>query len=1177
MPEERRSSFSEFTSTNNDVVREKRQILVGLNQSKPKQSNFKGQTQTQFISFDNGEKSEKSGIAEATAKQDQSRATVRKLKPFSLLNYLWGTGQSVCMLIRKFVILCGRIEGRMGMGQAQSQSASEDPCAECAANNHLVSATRFEQSFDSTKSPSGTPFIEAGTIPNTNSANAPNAVNPFSRHSAQPSQYFTPRSAGNPPTTGAFPTSFGPRAQGEFSNPGAVQGQVESRTNLRSGGGATPHTAPLAYEVTPTTIPLNSPTIREQGGQYFPNFGVVGAHKPAQNGANLYGIGESVESLGPSNRPIGVNVYPNQDSRYAQEVQQAPGLPPTAQVAFNRPQVADQRPPQVGGVSNYRSRQPTLQFAPSGVVSPYSQQTATSLGNRPNGLGSQIGMYAARNGGVFNTPAQFSWSPATSFIHSQPTGGGQTFGSVHGQYETESPYIGGAANAGSPFSTSTSQSGTRNYPQQQEIQTPYSDVIYSGVPGVSAWNAEGTYPPQGIEIPQTDAHTYFGPGIPTSPSATGTYPSHTIQTPRVGNLGYPVPGIYSQQPYVGNVVSIGSEVPALHGITAASLQPNARTRPDSVTTYPQQQVPTSFDGNGYYAQREVKQPTRAGYEVSSPQQAHDFRPGLAVGAENAYFPQTNTFMPQPQSVNPPNVYDQTAVGGTPFYSGTNYDPTLPRNAGFQPIGASSYPPSGTRYYPNSNVSNQGAQQPAPDAVGHIQGGGKGMDVSQGSQITAIDTLGGESQSSSSIDIGANNDTKATASAQGKTRNGRAQTQVSGTYSSSFSAHAQTSDNEKNVESQIFGNSTGAVSSSQGKAGKSLSQSQIRYSYDTGASVAEAQSSGMNYDINTQIQAGNKGGIADAQSSGPGSTSSQAQIGFLPLVTKKEQASVFEGGGSSSAQSGTFSGLSQTQLHGSFKLGSSFAGSAQSSAGQSQNTNATRLAFNSTNLSLLTANEDLKQETNHPPSDAESTNATEKSINVDIRKFAEKKTDNTVIKSTVPLSSLFQNDHVNKGEGEDNGMLTFAQNDRQNTDKTITLNKNSPNIKTEFTLSAGQIVPGTLEYRVPNGFRGKIATSTTADETPTVATTSRLAQTRTVVVRRSSNDYNKFKKQDIPSDVLHANANFIDDKDEIYSHIYTTSSTTCGHFIFTCNLIDGSKGRTKICKPGPSTYADGTPC
>lgn len=74
-------------------------------------------------------------------------------------------------------------------------------------------------------------------------------------------------------------------------------------------------------------------------------------------------------------------------------------------------------------------------------------------------------------------------------------------------------------------------------------------------------------------------------------------------------------------------------------------------------------------------------------------------------------------------------------------------------------------------------------------------------------------------------------------------------------------------------------------------------------------------------------------MADAQGSGPGQTSSQAQIGFRPEGgANDEQNNIFNGGGQASAQSGTHSGQSQSQIHGSFKYGISYHGAAQSASG-----------------------------------------------------------------------------------------------------------------------------------------------------------------------------------------------------------------------------------------------------
>lgn len=65
----------------------------------------------------------------------------------------------------------------------------------------------------------------------------------------------------------------------------------------------------------------------------------------------------------------------------------------------------------------------------------------------------------------------------------------------------------------------------------------------------------------------------------------------------------------------------------------------------------------------------------------------------------------------------------------------------------------------------------------------------------------------------------------------------------------------------------------------------------------------------------KVQANDKGGLADAQSSGPGQTSSQAQIGFRPDLDENTQMA---SGGQASAQSGIHSGQSQSQIQGKSK-------------------------------------------------------------------------------------------------------------------------------------------------------------------------------------------------------------------------------------------------------------------
>lgn len=80
--------------------------------------------------------------------------------------------------------------------------------------------------------------------------------------------------------------------------------------------------------------------------------------------------------------------------------------------------------------------------------------------------------------------------------------------------------------------------------------------------------------------------------------------------------------------------------------------------------------------------------------------------------------------------------------------------------------------------------------------------------------------------------------------------------------------------------------------------------------------------GDQHGTQTQVRGSEKGGLADAQANGLGPTSSQAQIGFTPYNEneKDNQTSPFRGGGTAAAQSGTHSGMTQTQIQGKFRYG-----------------------------------------------------------------------------------------------------------------------------------------------------------------------------------------------------------------------------------------------------------------
>ncbi|XP_047524702.1 hornerin [Pieris napi] len=183
-----------------------------------------------------------------------------------------------------------------------------------------------------------------------------------------------------------------------------------------------------------------------------------------------------------------------------------------------------------------------------------------------------------------------------------------------------------------------------------------------------------------------------------------------------------------------------------------------------------------------------------------------------------------------------------------------------------------------------------------------------------------------------------NGTTASATSKGGNDKARAQTHVQGTYSGSgsFQAQAQIAGENKEAESEVTGGKKGASSSATGSGRNNKSQASVQLGSETGAVQTNSQSSGAMHSSNSQVQGSVKGGTADAQARGPGSTSSQAQIGFTPYKDSEKskhdlQKIPFVGGGMASAQSSGRTGQSQSQLHGTFKYGITYNGAAQAGA------------------------------------------------------------------------------------------------------------------------------------------------------------------------------------------------------------------------------------------------------
>ncbi|XP_022180665.1 uncharacterized protein LOC111040907 [Myzus persicae] len=508
--------------------------------------------------------------------------------------------------------------------------------------------------------------------------------------------------------------------------------------------------------------------------------------------------------------------------------------------------------------------------------------------------------------------------------------------------------------------------------------------------------------------------------------------------------------------------------------------------------------------------------------------------------------------------------------------------------------------------PGSEMENI---NPSPNP---IIGGQFGTDISSGGSVTPIDTEGGDAQSMTNVDVDGH-ETRASASAQGKSKTGMSQTQVSGSYlgTGTFSAQAQTSDSDKGAQSQIVSNTNGTTSSAQGKGGKGQAQSQVLYNADNGIALGEAQSSGINYGTNTQLQAGIKGGVADAQSTGPGSTSSQAQIGFLPHESNNStnQKSLFKGGGATSAQAGSYSGQSQSQLFGSYKHGISYNGAAQASTGKKlQNLPKLNLADAKLKIGQLEgSNIEIKNQTDalqnlkSVPNLIQSQNKSEIS-NVDYQK--QQNISSTQTPSILPQESSKNVDVY--PEYEDNDEYDEDSDEIVNTKsvetKKETIPKQEQNIilklddkhdaqitrdsdsqlKSGQVLDAGQVIPGTNGTKIPNGFRGIVA-SVAGDHTEAKAIPGGQAQTQTVFLTPGIGSLTVVDKTKLraqlnkesyvsPTNKFQTEINGGIGKYKPYEKNvqYFTKSSTCGYFSFSCNYVNGKDG-AKICKPNPPPF------
>uniref|UniRef100_A0A8D9ECI5 ATP synthase subunit f, mitochondrial n=1 Tax=Cacopsylla melanoneura TaxID=428564 RepID=A0A8D9ECI5_9HEMI len=525
-------------------------------------------------------------------------------------------------------------------------------------------------------------------------------------------------------------------------------------------------------------------------------------------------------------------------------------------------------------------------------------------------------------------------------------------------------------------------------------------------------------------------------------------------------------------------------------------------------------------------------------------------------------------------------------------------------------------------YPGSGAGGIGGYP------GSQVGGGVGQEAEDEGDAQSLSTITQEGK-----------DVKVLASSQGKVGTGVSQTQLSGSYSGngSFNAMAQTGDDNKGAQSEISGNSTGISSKAQGRAKKTQTQTQLLMNSDDGAIRSQSQISGGSYSTNSQVQGGLKGGVADAQATGSGSTLSQAQIGFLPYLenVNDNQETLFKGGGSASAQGNQKTGLSQSQIEGAFKYGITYQGAAQSSSGRQLGA-LPKMSISLDPVQIDRVTNQTHQLTNELSS--QSVRSTPRYGN-DISARSAPSTPRlpTVLPITPPPISSTQLPPLPESQAElvhiptktstetkvvplppltdknlENEDYEEEYEDDEETDETQLKTKNNvlkmeetpnqvvtklipDNVTPAITLQSGQKIPGT-NNEIPSGFRGKLFVNEPPTETQPIRTYSSpllrsdpLDEEMGLKPRRqsyvtpsyrpgpeSSGVYSRLPGPGPDSyiTVTKSETGKLKDNNNRYSSTYYTKSSTCGYFTFTCNIIDG---RTKICKPNPRYNRDGSLC
>ncbi|XP_033297492.1 uncharacterized protein LOC117204323 isoform X3 [Bombus bifarius] len=868
---------------------------------------------------------------------------------------------------------------------------------------------------------------------------------------------------------------------------------------------------------------------------------------------------------------------------------------------------------------------------------------------------------------------------------------------------------------------STTTGGDVAYPGGVPSTTITGGTVYPG--GVPSTTTGGgvTYPGGVLGTTTGDAAVYPG-GLPGTTTAGGiAHPGIISGTATGGGIAYPrgVPGTTTNDDvtYPGGVPGTvtGGSVPYPSSVYTSGTVPDTRdTLHGQIITdskaigdtnvYPGGQSPTQFFGTPGTPRTFPGRPA----DVTSVYGGGISPPASQLG-ETVHYPGNVIPGRKIDGDIIPGISVTAPSGGITYSTGTapgtsNLDGTRDSFQGKysenRAIIPPSYPLQG-QYPGSSRWQDKGAL--TSSLVGHGQvieqypGEGQGIrqypgSIQYPSNIRSITNTGeipqyyqqpsnllpvendnSNSQASSSVKQ-TDSGTQASASAQGKFQQGTAQSQVTGTYSGSgsFSAQAGSTDINKSAQAEINGGKGGVVSNAQGVGGYGKSQTQVQLNSELGATTTGAQSSGWNHGTNSQVQASSKGGMADAQANGEGSTSSQAQIGFQPYLKTDEKierySKPFRGGGTASAQSGAYTGQSQSQLEGSFQYGITYTGAAQAGSGSGAATSRKPFNFNLTDSELFkpfkpsygpqivqkNSSERINTAPDNEYNQDKLQSGLQTSSSFQRRTFTKpddnsrnitSKSDQSVEKSQLDDSVY---DYEEEYNGEDYDMSSFQTSMNPKISKSYAAEQNNSNYQLQTlhvaagnqydvhvkqdtnTAQVGDVLqPGQSlqsRYTIPPGFRGRVI-SVAGDKIITHGDGKSQSQTVSLIPKepnltyenkspiseirslktnherlieshaaskekqkntfpqiryQTSTEYPKYNSN-VPMKpsyytITNSIAGKLDGRNSPrkYEHRYYTKSSTCGYFTFSCNIVYGSNGRTKICKPKMPTYPDGTP-